>query len=110
MLNNLKHKFVNWGLSHVLKAPMIEDVFGDLTPEDREKHSAGAKELLEHDTFKLLSKTMDQIAINKLAREATTNVEMLFGKALLHYGLTMKTKLKEFSAYKKPEQGETKKW
>lgn len=110
MLNKLKHAFVNWGLSHILKAPMVEDLLEGLTPEDRSKHALAAKELLENETLQYTFKLMDQVAINKMARESNTSIEMLFGKALIFYVMTHKSKLKEMSNYKAPTTTEPKKW
>jgi len=109
-MKKLKHAFVNWALSNVLKAPMIQEVFQNKEPEDREKMAIEAKIYLESKFYTEFDNALEQIAISKMSREANTSYDMLFGKALLFYASLRRTKMKEFAGYERPKQEEEKKW
>lgn len=106
----MKHKIFNWILKHYYKAPVIEDVFTNLSQEKKEQYALEAKQLLNSDFYKDFLRLMEQLAVNKMARDASTGTDMLFGKAVLFYVMTQRTKLKEYASYEAPKQGESNKW
>lgn len=109
-MKKLKHMLANFLLRKVLKAPLIHEVFVDLDEDKKEKYAMEAKALQDSEFYKEFIGLMEQIAISKMAREANTSTDMLFGKALLFYVSLQRTKMKEFAGYKRPKQEETKKW
>lgn len=109
-MNKLKVKLLTWVLKDLWKAITVEEVFTNLTPEQKENYALEAKQILEGKFYPEFLKLMEQLAISKMAREANTNAEMIFGKAVLWYVMTQRTKLKEFANYKPPVDGEAKKW
>jgi hypothetical protein len=109
-MNKLKHILANWILAQVFKAPLIEEVFTELNPDKREEYALEAKQILESKFYIEFLRLMEQLAITKMARESNTATDMLFGKAMIYYVLTQRTKLKEFASYEKPKTGEPVKW
>ena len=109
-MNKLKHILLNWLVKDIFKGITIEEVFTNLNPDQRADYATEAKLMLEGKFYPEFMKLMEQLAISKMAREANSNIEMLFGKAILFYVMTQRTKLKEFASYEKPREGEPNKW
>lgn len=106
----IKNILTNWILSDILKAPLLDEVFKNETPEKKEEYAIEANRIKDSEFYNEFLKLMEQTAVSKIAREASDSVQMLFGKALLFYVTHQKTKLKEFASYQRPKEGEQTKW
>jgi len=109
-MKKIKHMLANWILSDVLKCPEVKEVFKDLTPEKKAENAIEAQKMLDSNFYMEFINLIEQNAISKMSREASTSDDMLFGKALIYYVSLQRMKMKEFASYKPPKEGEPTKW
>lgn len=107
----LKSRLTNWVVNSVLKGFTYEEVFENLTQDDKNKLALKAKEYLEDEFMTKFDKMIENLALNKMGKGASSQDEMMFAKMVLWYHETRRMKLKEIIGWEKKEvQPVNKKW
>lgn len=101
----------NWVVNSVLKGFDYEEVFQNLTQDEKDKLALKAKDYLNDEFMTKFDKMIENLALNKMGRGSVNQDEMMFAKMVLWYHETRRQKLKEIVGWEKKEvKSEDKKW
>lgn len=104
-------KLANWVVNNVLKGFNYEEVFENLTQEDKNRLALKAKDYLNDDFMVKFDKLIENLALNKMGKGSVNQDEMMFAKLVLWYHQTRRDKLKEIVNWEKKEvSSQDKKW
>lgn len=106
----IRSMLANFVVNTVLKGFTYEEVFENLTPEMKDELAIKADAYVKDEFWVKFDRLIENLALNKMGKGATSQDEMMFAKMVMWYHETRRVKLKEIASWKSKDQTEPQKW